>query len=1053
MKTGVHVMPGSFDPYHKWLGIPPHDQPANHYRLLGLDLFEDDGEVIKLAVDRQTGRVERLQSDEHARSAAMLLEQLAEARRCLLDAEKKRLYDEGLRDGQKAEWKRRRPAAVGLAPVADDRRTTAGSMKPTATTAKRETRSFETPIVRPVTPTTRSARSANRPTSRQRAQRNPWKIAALVGGVSAGLFVAGFAILARKPPDAQLKTQTASSRLDPDQAASEREAAVILTGVPQSEESAEPPPKTTALDEPVTLHHHVRQGESPDTTLPETTLPETTLPETTLPETTVQEMTEPIAGDEERGVNEDSLEPFPYAGMILWLDAADEERIEVGEDRRVQVWYDGSDAEHHATPSEESTRPLFVALPNRLAVVRFSAAQALTIADAAAFNVSDDYSITVVARGDTGVLLDKGDGYNEGAFSFWNGVTSVRTHKRTLRSGEAASDKLQVHSLIADELQVRWHIDGTLRREITGPHTIDNQAPLLIGCRGKEEDPRYFVGDIAELLIYDRALSGGELRAVEAYLLDKWSPVSGAELAMATDVAEPEGTEPLPDAVQPDPNIADSDDSLPAPRGAILREVWRDVPGSSVEDFVAHVAEHPDADEREEIERLEPPEDFADHYGQRLRGYLHPPATGEYQFSLRANAGGLIYVSPDMQPANKRLTEPGKPIQLQTDAAYYIEVFHKESTGRDYLSVGWTLPDGVEESPIPGERLSVEYRIAPPHQTQFVPLRLVSAEASAGSQLTADEDGRIVVTAASKQAESYHLSFQPSMKRITALRLEALPHEDLPAGGPGLGAGGRFAIDEAAVYVIRAAESSPRQRVEFQKMTADNGADLMRLASGKEATPWKVSGRGDQASATFFPAMPISTAGATLLVEIKNRELLGSFRITATSAPQPGRLKPGPAGFADEAFALHVNLGGQTHTAPDGTVWKESKHFDNKTFGHEGGRSVVADEAQNPVQGSALRGIQAFRAMVPAGRYEVTLYFCEYWSSQSTARTFSIAAEQRVVARNMSLLQASGGIGRPLAYPVRNVTVNDGRLDIEFQPSQPQASAILNAIRVKQVSR
>ena len=31
-----------FDPYRKWLGIPPKDQPPNHYRLLGLELFETD---------------------------------------------------------------------------------------------------------------------------------------------------------------------------------------------------------------------------------------------------------------------------------------------------------------------------------------------------------------------------------------------------------------------------------------------------------------------------------------------------------------------------------------------------------------------------------------------------------------------------------------------------------------------------------------------------------------------------------------------------------------------------------------------------------------------------------------------------------------------------------------------------------------------------------------------------------------------------------------------------------------------------------------------------
>ena len=34
-----------FDPYHKWLGIPPDQQPAHHYRLLGIGLFESDADV------------------------------------------------------------------------------------------------------------------------------------------------------------------------------------------------------------------------------------------------------------------------------------------------------------------------------------------------------------------------------------------------------------------------------------------------------------------------------------------------------------------------------------------------------------------------------------------------------------------------------------------------------------------------------------------------------------------------------------------------------------------------------------------------------------------------------------------------------------------------------------------------------------------------------------------------------------------------------------------------------------------------------------------------
>ncbi len=43
----------TFDPYHKWLGIPAAEQPVNHYRLLGLTLFESDPDVIDAATDQR----------------------------------------------------------------------------------------------------------------------------------------------------------------------------------------------------------------------------------------------------------------------------------------------------------------------------------------------------------------------------------------------------------------------------------------------------------------------------------------------------------------------------------------------------------------------------------------------------------------------------------------------------------------------------------------------------------------------------------------------------------------------------------------------------------------------------------------------------------------------------------------------------------------------------------------------------------------------------------------------------------------------------------------
>ena len=46
-------MSDEFDPYLKWLGIPPKFQPPTHYRLLGLEAFESDPDAIENAADRQ----------------------------------------------------------------------------------------------------------------------------------------------------------------------------------------------------------------------------------------------------------------------------------------------------------------------------------------------------------------------------------------------------------------------------------------------------------------------------------------------------------------------------------------------------------------------------------------------------------------------------------------------------------------------------------------------------------------------------------------------------------------------------------------------------------------------------------------------------------------------------------------------------------------------------------------------------------------------------------------------------------------------------------------
>ena len=86
-----------FDPYRKWLGILPKDQPPNHYRLLSLELFEHDLDVIEGAADRQMSFVRQYQSGENAADAAKILNELAVARLCLLKPATKAAYDAKLR--------------------------------------------------------------------------------------------------------------------------------------------------------------------------------------------------------------------------------------------------------------------------------------------------------------------------------------------------------------------------------------------------------------------------------------------------------------------------------------------------------------------------------------------------------------------------------------------------------------------------------------------------------------------------------------------------------------------------------------------------------------------------------------------------------------------------------------------------------------------------------------------------------------------------------------------------------------------------------------------
>jgi curved DNA-binding protein CbpA len=87
-----------FDPHHKWLGIRPESRPLHYYRLLGLQLFESDADVIEIATEQRSAYIQHQASAHpaHAQQASELLERLTTASDCLLSPGKKAVYDRHL---------------------------------------------------------------------------------------------------------------------------------------------------------------------------------------------------------------------------------------------------------------------------------------------------------------------------------------------------------------------------------------------------------------------------------------------------------------------------------------------------------------------------------------------------------------------------------------------------------------------------------------------------------------------------------------------------------------------------------------------------------------------------------------------------------------------------------------------------------------------------------------------------------------------------------------------------------------------------------------------
>ena len=157
--------------------------------------------------------------------------------------------------------------------------------------------------------------------------------------------------------------------------------------------------------------------------------------------------------------------------------------------------------------------------------------------------------------------------------------------------------------------------------------------------------------------------------------------------------------------------------------GTIMREVWEGIGGTSVSDLTGN-ANYPDNPSYGDLVTLfEAPTDFADNFGSRLHGYLHPETSGDYTFWIAADDFCDLLLSTSDSPADavkiagheswtgsrawdSMESQKSEPVSLVAGEKYYISALYKEGGGGDNMSVAWEGPDCPARDVIDGYFLS-----------------------------------------------------------------------------------------------------------------------------------------------------------------------------------------------------------------------------------------------------------------------------------------------------------------------------------------------------------
>ncbi len=199
------------------------------------------------------------------------------------------------------------------------------------------------------------------------------------------------------------------------------------------------------------------------------------------------------------------------------------------------------------------------------------------------------------------------------------------------------------------------------------------------------------------------------------------------------------------------------------------------------------------------------------------------------------------------------------------------------------------------------ERFAAWLRQERERTVAWTALRPTTAKSNS-PHLMVQDDNSVFASGDTTKQDIYELTFHPPEQAITAIRLEALPDDRLPAHGPGMtyyeGTKGDFFLGEFALFAdgqptkfARASHSYAKNR-----FGANPGAAQMAI-DGDVQTGWSVDGRqGERHTAVFVLEQPIHANELHLRMTFGRHfaSSLGRFRISVTTDPRGGEARDLP---------------------------------------------------------------------------------------------------------------------------------------------------------------